>query len=40
MNYLDRNNIAAAKLAGILTDLKLVGVQFQVSYLVQNIFPY
>lgn len=31
MNYLDRNNIAAAKLAGILTDLKLKGTEFQVS---------
>lgn len=31
LNYLDRNNIAAAKLAGILTDLHLHGVQFQVS---------
>jgi hypothetical protein len=31
MNYLDRNNIAAAKLAGILTDLKLKGPEFQVS---------
>ena len=30
MNYLDRNNIAAAKLAGIVPDLKLHGVQFQV----------
>lgn len=39
MNYLDRNNIAAAKLAGILTDLKLVGVQFQVSYLVPTNSP-
>lgn len=31
MNYLDRNNIAAAKLAGILEDLGLSAVQFQVS---------
>ncbi|TVY21478.1 MFS transporter prlL [Lachnellula arida] len=31
MNYLDRNNIAAAKLAGILTDLKLKGTEFQTS---------
>jgi hypothetical protein len=31
LNYLDRNNIAAAKLAGILTDLHLKGVEFQVS---------
>jgi hypothetical protein len=31
MNYLDRNNIAAAKLAGILTDLHLKGVEFQVG---------
>jgi len=31
MNYLDRNNIAAAKLAGLPEDLKLEGVQFQTS---------
>ncbi|TVY84326.1 putative transporter [Lachnellula suecica] len=31
MNYLDRNNIAAAKLAGILTDLKLKSAEFQTS---------
>lgn len=31
LNYLDRNNIAAAKLAGLLTDLHLTGVQFQTS---------
>ncbi|CZR59831.1 related to nicotinamide mononucleotide permease [Phialocephala subalpina] len=31
LNYLDRNNIAAAKLAGILTDLNLKGVEFQTS---------
>ncbi|KAG9231960.1 major facilitator superfamily domain-containing protein [Amylocarpus encephaloides] len=31
MNYLDRNNIAAAKLAGIIEDLHLVGDQFQTS---------
>jgi len=31
MNYLDRNNIAAAKLAGILTDLNLKGVEFNTS---------
>ena len=31
MNYLDRNNIAAAKLAGIIPDLKLKGPEFQVS---------
>lgn len=30
MNYLDRNNIAAAKLAGLLTDLELKGTEFQV----------
>ncbi|EKD13666.1 pantothenate transporter liz1 [Drepanopeziza brunnea f. sp. 'multigermtubi' MB_m1] len=29
MNYLDRNNIAAAKLAGIITDLNLSDVEFQ-----------
>jgi len=33
MNYLDRNNIAAAKLAGILTDLHLKGTEFQVCSL-------
>jgi len=31
LNYLDRNNIAAAKLAGIVTDLHLKGVEFQTS---------
>lgn len=31
MNYLDRNNIAAAKLQGIVEDLKLKGVEFQTS---------
>ncbi|KAH8596451.1 major facilitator superfamily domain-containing protein [Bisporella sp. PMI_857] len=31
MNYLDRNNIAAAKLAGLPEDLKLKGVEFQTS---------
>lgn len=36
LNYLDRNNIAAAKLAGILTDLHLHGVQFQVSLLLNE----
>ena len=30
MNYLDRNNIAAARLAGLEKDLKLHGNQFQV----------
>jgi len=30
LNYLDRNNIAAARLAGLEKDLKLVGNQFQV----------
>ncbi|OJJ63750.1 hypothetical protein ASPSYDRAFT_141445 [Aspergillus sydowii CBS 593.65] len=29
MNYLDRNNIAAARLAGLEKDLKLVGMQYQ-----------
>ncbi|PYI23784.1 MFS general substrate transporter [Aspergillus violaceofuscus CBS 115571] len=29
LNYLDRNNIAAAKLAGLEEDLGLVGVQYQ-----------
>ena len=29
MNYLDRNNIAAARLAGLEKDLKLHGDQFQ-----------
>ncbi|CAG8975270.1 hypothetical protein HYALB_00007971 [Hymenoscyphus albidus] len=31
MNYLDRNNIAAAKLAGVETDLKLSDTEFQTS---------
>ncbi|KAE8445672.1 hypothetical protein EG329_012970 [Mollisiaceae sp. DMI_Dod_QoI] len=31
LNYLDRNNIAAARLAGLEKDLKLHGNQFQVS---------
>ncbi|KAB8300553.1 hypothetical protein EYC80_000713 [Monilinia laxa] len=31
MNYLDRNNIAAAKLAGLERDLKMTGEQFQTS---------
>jgi hypothetical protein len=30
LNYLDRNNIAAARLAGLEKDLKLHGNQFQV----------
>ncbi|KAL4795679.1 major facilitator superfamily domain-containing protein [Aspergillus venezuelensis] len=29
LNYLDRNNIAAARLAGLEDDLELVGVQYQ-----------
>lgn len=32
MNYLDRNNIAAARLAGLESDLNLKGVQYQVGY--------
>lgn len=32
LNYLDRNNIAAAKLAGLQKDLNLTGDQYQVSY--------
>lgn len=31
LNYLDRNNIAAAKLAGLLTDLNLSSSQFNTS---------
>ena len=31
MNYLDRNNIAAARLAGLEEDLNLKGNQFQVT---------
>jgi hypothetical protein len=31
MNYLDRNNIAAARLAGLEDDLNLSSVQFNVS---------
>ncbi len=30
MNYLDRNNIAAARLAGLEADLKLTGTQYSV----------
>ena len=30
MNYLDRNNIAAARLAGLQADLNLTSVQFNV----------
>ncbi len=30
MNYLDRNNIAAARLAGLETDLNLTGTQYSV----------
>ena len=29
LNYLDRNNIASARLAGLETDLRLVGTQYQ-----------
>jgi len=39
MNYLDRNNIAAAKLAGILTDLDLKGSEFNVSLLQCHFVP-
>lgn len=31
MNYLDRNNIAAVRLAGLQTELNLSSVQYQVS---------
>jgi hypothetical protein len=31
LNYLDRNNIAAARLAGLQSDLKLTNVQYSVS---------
>jgi hypothetical protein len=31
LNYLDRNNIAAARLAGLQDDLKLTNVQYSVS---------
>ncbi|KAK4994559.1 hypothetical protein LTR60_007994, partial [Cryomyces antarcticus] len=31
MNYLDRNNIAAARLAGLQDELKLTSVQYQTS---------
>lgn len=34
MNYLDRNNIAAAKLAGLQSDLNLSSVQYSVGSLV------
>lgn len=32
MNYLDRNNIAAARLGGLEDDLGLKGTEYQVSY--------
>lgn len=32
MNYLDRNNIAAVRLAGLQDDLELTSVQYQVGY--------
>ena len=32
LNYLDRNNIAAARLAGLEKDLKMHGNQFQVRH--------
>ena len=31
LNYLDRNNIAAAKLAGLVSDLHLTSVQYNVQ---------
>lgn len=31
LNYLDRNNISTAKLAGLQTDLHLVGNEYQAS---------
>lgn len=31
MNYLDRNNIAAARLAGLEEDLRLTSTQYQTS---------
>lgn len=33
LNYLDRNNIAAAKLAGLEKSLNLKGDQYQVAYI-------
>jgi hypothetical protein len=33
LNYLDRNNIAAARLAGLEDELKLTGTQYQVRIL-------
>lgn len=35
LNYLDRNNIAAARLAGLQVDLKLTSVQFSVRILME-----
>lgn len=35
LNYLDRNNIAAARLAGLQDDLKLTSVQFSVRILMK-----
>lgn len=37
LNYLDRNNIASARLAGLESDLGLVGNQYLVSYLLNFI---
>lgn len=36
LNYLDRNNIASAKLAGVETDLNLLGNQYQVVQAVKS----
>lgn len=36
-NYLDRNNIAAARLAGLEDDLHLTGSQYQVQLRVSNL---
>mgnify|MGYP003624087245 CR=1 FL=1 len=36
MNYLDRNNIAAVRLAGLQDDLNLSSVQYQVSAVMRS----
>jgi hypothetical protein len=38
MNYLDRNNIAAVRLAGLQEELKLTSTQYQVSYYTYVLF--
>jgi hypothetical protein len=39
MNYLDRNNIAAVRLAGLQADLNLSSVQYQVGLIPRLEWP-